>query len=262
MEDRIIPLEGVRNFRDFGGYPTADGRRVKKGLLFRSGHHAEATDRDIEVMDTLRISFQADLRRPDERERQQTRWPQKDAGVEVLVHDGGRETTAPHMQFLQAIEVTPGDAETWMHDYYRTAPFREHHVALFRGWFDRLAGLGAHEAALVNCAAGKDRTGIVCALTKHVLGVPDSEIVADYELTNTAVDLEARLPEAQRYFNDMLGKEYPSDVYKPFMGVDGAFLRTALKAIEDEAGSLDIYLEEQLGVDAALRAQLVARLVD
>ena len=258
MTDRIIALDGVRNFRDFGGYETADGGHVRRNLLFRSGHHAEASQADIETMDALSIVFQADLRRPDERERQVAKWQP----AEILTHDGGRETQSPHIQFLSRIEASAEEADNWMNDYYKTAPFRPHHVELFSGWFDRLAGLEGNEAALVNCAAGKDRTGILCALTKHVLGVSDGDILADYELTNLAVDIDARLPDAQAHFNDMLGREYPADVYRPFMGVRGRYLRTAFAAIEAEAGSLDAYLDDTIGLTGTQRADLKARLVE
>ena len=67
MKDRIIPLEGVRNFRDFGGYASRHGGRVRRGRLFRSGHYAEATHDDLKHVRRLGIQLQADLRRPDER---------------------------------------------------------------------------------------------------------------------------------------------------------------------------------------------------
>lgn len=257
MSDRIIPLQGVRNFRDFGGYVTEDGRKVKRGLLYRSGHHHEATPGDVERLDRLTITFQTDLRRPDERERQPARW----SGTDVLTSDGGRETVSPHVDFLQRVEAKADDAEDWMNDYYRSAPFKPHHVELFSGWFDRLAGMADGEAALVNCAAGKDRTGILCALTKHVLGVSRADILDDYELTNIAVDIEARLPDAQRYFNEYLGKDYAADVYRPFLGVRRRYLVTALETIEAKAGTLDDYLEGTLGVSEKMRADMKARLL-
>jgi len=258
MSDRIIALEGVRNFRDFGGYSTRNGDRIRRGLLYRSGHHGEATAADIVRLDALAIRFQADLRRPDERERQVARWQPRD----VLTSDEGRETQAPHMNFLTRAQASAEDAEGWMVEYYRTAPFRPHHVDLFSGWFDHLAGLETGEAALVNCAAGKDRTGIVCALTKHVLGVSDADIFADYELTNVAVDVDARLPDARTHFNEMLGKDYPGDVYRPFLGVRRPYLEAAFRAIEGEAGSIDSYLTDVLNVDEAMRAALRKRLVE
>ena len=74
MKDRILPLEGVRNFRDFGGYASRHGGHVKQGRLFRSGHYAEATHGDLQQIRQKRIAVQADLRRPDERERQPGKW--------------------------------------------------------------------------------------------------------------------------------------------------------------------------------------------
>ena len=59
---------------------------------------------------------------------------------------------------------------------------------------------------MFHCEYGKDRTGILCALTHHALGVSMDDIFIDYELTNTAASVEDRLPEAAAYFNDMLSK--------------------------------------------------------
>ncbi|MEO0713548.1 MAG: tyrosine-protein phosphatase [Pseudomonadota bacterium] len=258
MQNRVMPLEGVRNFRDFGGYAVAGGGRVKPGLLYRSGHYAEATVEDIAAVEARNITFQIDLRRPDERERQVARW----SAATTVTHDGGRETDAPHTNFLRQVEADAEAADNWMNDYYKAAPFKPHHVALFTAWFDGLAGLGAEEAALVNCAAGKDRTGILCALTKHSLGVGEDDLVSDYELTNHAAEVDARLPEAARYFNEMLGKTYENDVYRPFMGVRERYLRTAFETIRTEAGTLDAYLVDVLGVDDAKRDALRARLVE
>lgn len=257
MSDRIYTLEGVRNFRDFGGYSTADGRQIKRGLLFRSGHYNEATENDVAKLGQLSIQFQADLRRPDEREKQPGKW----SAPNVLTSDGGREMQSPHMTFLTQVEADAGKAEDWMNGYYVTAPYKAHHVELFSGWFDRLAGLEGDQAALVNCAAGKDRTGIICALTKHALGVSREDILADYDMTNVAVDIEARLPEAQRRFNEMLGKAYGADVYRPFLGVRRRYLETALDTMEAESGSVDAYLEETLGVTPDMRDALKDRLL-
>jgi len=46
-------LTAVRNFRDVGGLPTVDGRRVKYGVLFRSGHLAHATEDDAAFLSSL-----------------------------------------------------------------------------------------------------------------------------------------------------------------------------------------------------------------
>ncbi|MEM7663493.1 MAG: tyrosine-protein phosphatase [Pseudomonadota bacterium] len=255
MDDRIKALDGVRNFRDFGGYASSHGGRVKTGLLFRSGHYGDATAEDIAAVEALGIGFQVDLRRPDERERMPAKWN----GPVLVTNDEGRETEAPHQRFLQRVEASAEKADNWMNEYYELAPFRAHHQALFRDWFE---GLATEEgAALVNCAAGKDRTGIICALTHHVLGVSEDDIIADYELTNVAAEVDERLPEATAYFNNMLDKTYDEDVYRPFLGVRARYLETALTAMRDKSGSVDAYLADVLGVDDRMRETLVGRYV-
>jgi protein tyrosine/serine phosphatase len=255
MQDRIKPLEGVRNFRDFGGYRSSHGGAIRTGILFRSGHYAEATEADIAAVEGFGIGLQVDLRRPDERERMPGKWTGKD----LITHDGGRETDAPHQRFLERVEASAEKADNWMNDYYEAAPFKPHHREMFSRWFHKLAE--SESGALVNCAAGKDRTGILCALTHHVLGVSEDDIVADYELTNLAAKVDERIAEAREYFNKLLDKTYDDDVYRPFLGVRARYLDTALTAIRKDAGSIDTYLDQALGVDAALRSRLVDRFV-
>jgi len=257
--DRVKDLQGVRNFRDFGGYDSKHGGVVKTGLLFRSGHYGEATGDDIAALDTFGIVFQVDLRRPDERERVVNKWP-GDA-VNVLSNDGGREHDAPHHKFLQQVEADAEKADNWMNDYYQAAPFKAHHKELFSGWFSTLAGLSENEAALVNCAAGKDRTGVLCALTHHILGVSEADMFTDYELTNTAAKVDERIDEARMYFNNAIGKNYSNEVYKPFLGVRERYLRTALATIVEKAGSIDAYLSDVLGVTDDMQSDIRARLI-
>jgi len=258
MKTRIYPLEGVRNFRDFGGYASRYGGAVKPGLLFRSGHYGEASEADIAAIEALNIALQADLRRPDEREKQPGRW----SALNTITHDGGREVDAPHTRFLQEVEVNAEAADGWMNTYYQLAPYKAHHTEMFADWFRELAALDGDQAGLVNCAAGKDRTGILCALTHHVLGVSEQDIREDYELTNKAVNVSLFLPEAAKYFNDMLGKHHDTEVYRPFLGVRLRYLETAFATIKTESGSIDAYLADTLGVDDAMQQAIRDRLIE
>jgi protein tyrosine/serine phosphatase len=260
MQDRVKPFENIRNFRDFGGYTGAEGRMIKTGILFRSAQFGEATEADLAALETYNITVQADLRRPDERERHGHRWPTH--GVNILKSDKGRATEAPHVRFLSEVAVDADKANGWMIDYYRAAPFKEQHTDTFKTWFQELASLQPGQAAVVNCAAGKDRTGILCALTHHVLGVDRGTIFSDYDLTNEAADVATRLPEMARMFNQHIGKDHPEEVYQPFVGVQDIFLQSAIESIEAEAGTLDASLTEALNVGTrerdALRAQLLS----
>ena len=64
--ERHYPFEGCFNFRDIGGYPNQDGKRVKSGLYFRAGRQDRMTDQDLLKLSDLKISTQIDLRKPDE----------------------------------------------------------------------------------------------------------------------------------------------------------------------------------------------------
>ncbi len=255
---RLHPFDTIRNFRDFGGYESRYGGRVRMGRLFRSGHYGEASDGDIAALGRFNIQLQADLRRPDEREKQAGRW----SAPVTLTHDGGREHEAPHTRFLKEVAVDADAADQWMVEYYEAAPFKAHHMALFRDWMAGIASLPDDAAGLVNCAAGKDRTGILCALTHHVLGVSEEDIRADYDLTNVAVEVDKRLPEAAAYFNAMIGKSHDLEVFRPFMGVRLHYLEAAFASIEARAGSVGVYVTEALGIDAATQDAIRARLIE
>ena len=258
MQDRIKPLTSVRNFRDFGGYDTPYGK-VVTGRLFRSAHYNEVTDEDLDFLNTLDVDFHVDLRRPDERDRQPNKWPA--AHVKQIATEGGREEVPAHVAALQGDDVTADSIETYMTNYYRAAPFKDHHIELFKAWFD---GIEANKgASVVHCAAGKDRTGIICALTHIVLGVSEDDIFADYDLTNKAVDIEAHLPAARDRFNEFLGKSHDTDVYRPFMGVRKVYLENAFEVMSDAHGSPQNYVQSVLGVSEEraerLRQKYIAR---
>jgi protein-tyrosine phosphatase len=75
---------------------------------------------------------------------------------------------------------------------YGEMPFAPSHLDLFAQYFQVLAE--SDRPVLIHCAAGKDRTGMLAALTHHLLGVSRDDLLADYLLTNVAVDLEGRAP--------------------------------------------------------------------
>ena len=85
-------------------------------------------------------------------------------------------------------------------------------------------------------------------------------MIADYLLTNQAVDLEARAPAIARQLERMTGRPAAHDAVVAFMGVEPAYLEAAWAAIDDRHGSIDAYLAEALGIDTVLRDRIGARL--
>jgi protein tyrosine/serine phosphatase len=146
-----------------------------------------------------------------------------------------------------------------MLDYYRKAPFQRRHIDLYSRYFQALAE--AQGPVLVHCAAGKDRTGIICALTHHIAGVHDDDILADYLLTNDPDRLTARLPLIREAIRESAGRVADDEVLMVAMRVEAEYLAESFAVIRAEYGSLDGYLDRALGLDEALRGRLHERLL-
>ena len=114
---RILPLEGVENFRDFGGYPAANSRRMRPGRFWRSAHLGRATQADLDAIHALDLTTVVDLRRPKERESEPSRRPAGYSG-EVIDCDLGDRAEAPHLAFLRDTDLTPASVDAFFLDYY------------------------------------------------------------------------------------------------------------------------------------------------
>jgi protein tyrosine/serine phosphatase len=132
-------------------------------------------------------------------------------------------------------------------------------VDLFRRYFRALAD--SDGAILVHCAAGKDRTGMICALTHHVAGVHRDDMLADYLLTNDEARIAARVATMGRWIERHLGRGASDAALRVAVSVHPAYLERAFAAIEAREGSLDGYLQHTLGLDAAARERVRQRLL-
>ncbi len=257
--DRVLALEGVHNFRDYGGYATPGGGRVRRGLLWRSGQHFGASEGDLARIEALGLRHVVDLRGNSERERSPCRRPEG-FNARVMFFDGETAGLAPHIEASGGVRDAAG-ARHAMVTLYEDIAFRPSLTSILRRYFaEALSGEGA---SLVHCHAGKDRTGIAVALVHHVLGVHRDDMMADYLLTNTAGNNEKRIADAlaQQAAGGMMS-QVPEAAIRVLMNVDEAFLASALASIERRHGTIDAYLEAVLGVDAAARVALCRRYIE
>lgn len=247
----LLPLEGGFNLRDMGGYATADGRRVRRGVLFRSGMMSMLTDADEAHLAALGIATVCDLRRPGERKRDPTRWCEP-AGVFYWTrdHDASSGVLA---ELLSGALPTAAGVRAAMISVYRE--ILVDHAPSYRFLFERLTG--GHVPLLFNCSAGKDRTGVGAALILSALGVPRETIYEDYLLTNRLADFSriVRRVDSHRYRN------VDADVLAPLLAADADYLDTAFDSLDRDHGGVDAYLAS-IGVDDAAKARLRELLLD
>jgi protein-tyrosine phosphatase len=182
---RVLDWEGCYNVRDLGGLPTAGGRRTRYGALVRSDMLCRLTPAGQEALLGHGIATILDVRTPAElaRDGDAYAWAQAAAG-------GGVEYR--HLSFTVGT-----DDGSWarMHASYSRATSREelnrldlvHNAAGIVSIVTAIAD-AAPGGVVVHCHAGKDRTGLVIALSLSVAGVPDDDIADDYAMT--ALNLE------------------------------------------------------------------------
>ncbi|KAF0173675.1 MAG: tyrosine-protein phosphatase [Hyphomonadaceae bacterium] len=252
MQDRIKPLDGVLNFRDFGGYATRDGGEVVRDKLFRTASFAEATPKDMAWLEQLGARFVVDLRRPEERTDAPNLWPGD--GLRVVTNDDGYKELPADAGVLTQNDLTADSARDYMRTAYTHYPHEPRYVELFKAWLHGLADEGG--PAIVHCAAGKDRTGVACFLVLTALGVDRDTIIEDYELTNVAIDLDKRLPEVRARLASRLGKEISDEAIRPMLGVHIDYLSAAIDAMESRHGDVPSYMKAVLDVDDEMVATL------
>lgn len=251
-----LVLEGVENFRDFGRFEGRYGR-MTAGMLFRSGHLADATPQDLLTLQALAIATVVDLRRPAERERQPSRRPAHFTG-QVIASEQGDRAEAPHVEFLRQGDLSDAGVNRFLLDYYRQAPFEARHLELFAAAFQALGG--SEGALLIHCTAGKDRTGLLAALISSALGAEQDDIFADYLETNRVTLTSQRIAQVTPSLRAQIGREPTQAIVTALLGVNARHLCAALEAIDREAGGTEAYLRG-LGVGRSQLKRLRARLL-
>jgi protein tyrosine/serine phosphatase len=171
--DRHIALEQALNFRDIGGYETADGRSVRWRRVFRAGGLSELTPADLEILRELGITTVVDLR--STAEWTTDRFPVEDFPV-----------THHHLPVVeQILDPTRYDAPEGMMEVRYQEMASTGATPIARA-ISVVADAETHPV-VVHCLAGKDRTGIVVALILALLGVDDERVAEDYALSNLAM---------------------------------------------------------------------------
>ncbi|MGC5395747.1 tyrosine-protein phosphatase [Streptomyces sp. DT20] len=254
-------LAGVRNFRDVGGLPTSDGRRVRYGRLYRSGHLAGATPEDAAFLGGLGLHTVFDFRNAADLKLdgpdvelpgvRNVNVPLTDPadGSEFwrMVRDG-------NMDELRAI-LGGGKGTDRMVASYRSIILdrtAEHSQVLHALAEDSVP-------ALMHCAAGKDRAGLSIAISLLAVGVGRETIEADYLKSN---DTHRRY-RVHRSDTSAAGMSPEvMELLSPLFGAHSEYLGAAFATIDETWGGTDRYLSEGLKITPETRERLRERLLE
>lgn len=180
-------FDQLYNFRDLGGCAAGAGRRLRTGVLFRCSELQRATPRDLAQLRDLNLALICDLRSPRESARKQPRLPWAPAPrlVNVPLHDPNHHD-AQRRRILGFLLRADGVERfrAFCRLYYQHLAFER---ATRIGEAITLLASPENQPALIHCAAGKDRTGLVVAFIQLLLGVPLATVRAEYLRTNDEV---------------------------------------------------------------------------
>ena len=236
MNQRHISAEGAPNFRDLGGYPAADGKRVKWGRVFRSDDLYDLSDEGLSTVEKLGIRLVADFRTRQEALLSPDRLPSTVRKSVNLAIDAGRLMSQYYDETLNARK-----SRGIMISVYRA--LATDFQPVFRDFFALLANPD-NIPLLFHCTAGKDRTGFAAALFLTALGVDRKTVMADYLLSVDCL--------REKYVE---GVDY-NDATKPLFQVEAEFLQAAFDIIDSRYGGAPAYLRDRLSVDIdALRRE-------
>ncbi|QPC83339.1 tyrosine-protein phosphatase [Phototrophicus methaneseepsis] len=251
--ERILALEGAINFRDLGGYQTADGRQTRWGRVYRAASLSRLTDADLAHLASLGVRMVCDLRTHDEISSEPDLTP--------------TGAVYKHMPLKQAdgSDSGAGTYRTLLDDLANveksmTTSYLSHMVDDNAPLYGELLSLIAdveNQPFIFHCTAGKDRTGIGSALLLLALGVPEPTVVADYSLSNLVANV------FYESFKTMpLANEVDMDLLVPLMTAPPQRMEAVLQHLKDKYGSVERYLFDAAHITTNTLATLRETLLD
>jgi protein-tyrosine phosphatase len=245
-----LGIASIVNLRDLGGYTTADGATVARGLVYRSNQLSGIPEDDMEKLAALDLKVDYDLRTVDERDARPDELP---PGVEYVVVDVLADSPQAGPAMLEKLMTDPaaaneelggGKVEEGFRESYREFVTLPSAKAEFSKMFH---GLADEEKlpALFHCTTGKDRTGWAAAALLTLLGVPKDQVYEDYLRSNDNI-----LPAYKHAIDPFVEAGGDPEIPAAILGVKKEYLDAAFDEMETTYGTIESYFAEGLGIDA------------
>ena len=221
---RRLPVEGMCNARELGGFPTLDGRMTSYGRFIRSEVPRAVTRRGLDFLRDYGVTVSIDLRGPQEIKR----IPNLLAGepwaefINIPVYNkqvAGATVKSSPDRFVKWPELYISMIDSQM-DWVRDI-------------FETLAEKTSAGAVMFNCTTGKDRTGIIAALLLALAGVSYYDIVADYCVSQVYM---------RPAYAEIFGTWEPDPDFED-LGLDDPFFKT----VPENMASLLIHIDNMYG---------------
>ena len=245
--DRHIPLDGITNLRDLGGFSTQGGGTTRWGSVYRADALHKLTGAGLLKFHELGVRSVFDLRGDVERDA----FPNPVESLHVPI--AGRPAGVPAP--ARVGEIALEDGERMLRDTY--VGILEHSAAGIGTILGALAD-GEATPALFHCHGGKDRTGVVAAVLLRALGVSREDVLDDYEATRRYRTIN----DQQDSYASMLSSGMSPEAAAGALGTPRWAMEAVLDAIDERYGGIDRYLTEVVGLTPEALERLRANLVE
>lgn len=233
----------MRNFRDLGGHKSQDGRVVKKGLFFRSGHLQDLSEEDINTLKNLNIRNIFDYRNEIEATRNPSTTIENINSIRIGAMDNMPDTNSDKYEtFEEMVDelFDRGLAYEMMKESYYNLPINNES-------YKKLVELIKDPnmvPILSHCTAGKDRTGIGCSIILMILGVSREDIIKEYLKSNEY---------AKIFIDEVLQikpelKVVPEDKLCYIFGVSEDYIKEAFRRIDETYDTIEEYLYKEFNL--------------
>ncbi len=255
-KEHFLPVTGIVNTRDLGGYTTPEGMMVKSGLLIRGASLATAKDSDLAVLSDLHVVKVIDFRSSFEKKGKENRLLPGAAYIDLPIQPVNNEEAsslaAKHKSFnlskLIMIAAFNDKAKSFAREMYPLLVMRPECQQQFAAFLREVVET-TEGTVFFHCTQGKDRTGLAAAFLLSALGIDRETVIADFDKTNEVYARDVRkYCRRVKFFG---GKEEELAVVKSFIGANTDNFIRALDLINAEYGSMDVYLREVLGLTEA-----------
>lgn len=253
-DGQTLGLSGVENARELGGYYTTDGRKVKSGLLLRSAKLTNATEEDIKKLtEEHNLGTVVDLRTTSEIESGPDPIIEgvENIQIRILDEDDSSDNSGAAMTNIYSEDPVKGmiqmvEDEIVSDDMYLSGVTNEFSQQGYAEFFQVLLNNKDGKAILWHCTGGKDRAGTATVLVLSALGVDEETILDDFALTNNFYEQKITYmgEEAAKLTND----EHIIEGVKTLTGVSRDYMENMITTLNEEYGSVQNYIIEELGV--------------